>query len=283
MNGWLRVGVWRACEADWGGLLTLVCWSNSCYSAKVSARVAMERASFWKRMSQRCAESHPGFDPFGWAWHETNKWDRASANKDELQARESDMEPIWQAVKFAETSDISSALGIWRDLAAKGSVWSMIEIGRCYEYGYGVEQDQAEAEIWYKQAFAGGSQLAMLKCAKAAASRGQLAACEEILKPGVDQDWTPAIFWLAWYRYKRSNNWATCRDILPQLQKAARRGHPAAQMILANFMVRGLFGWWRIPVGFYHIVRFSISYANRNDTKDANRQEAALARAQTSA
>jgi TPR repeat protein len=114
----------------------------------------------------------------------------------------------------------------------------MIEIACCYEFWRGVSRNKAEAEVWYRRASASGSQLAMLKCAKAAASRHEFGRCEGMLQIGADRDWTPAIYWLAWYRHKQSNSSVTYGESLSLLRKAARRGHAAARMILAIFMVR---------------------------------------------
>ncbi len=145
----------------------------------------------------------------------------------------------------------------------------MIEIASCYEFGRGVLRDEAEADQWYFRAFEGGSQFAMLKCAKAAASRQDFALCEEILKVGVDQDWPPAVFWLAWYRHRQSGSRATYRAIRPLLEKAAKRGHPAARMILGNLMVRGKFGVFRVPQGFIVGVCWAIRVANRSTVEEA--------------
>jgi TPR repeat protein len=134
-------------------------------------------------------------------------------------------------------------------MAKQGSVWAMIEIGRCYQYGRGVLRDEDEAELWYERAFVGGSQVAMLKCADAAAARRDYKATVQILQVGVADGWIPAIFWLAWYRHKQSPTKQTYTEIFPMLKLAARRGHPAARMTLVNFMARGKFGMIRKPVG----------------------------------
>ncbi len=182
-------------------------------------------------------------------WQKVNDWDQAEANRDELEARETDIQRGWKAIKLYEKDYGSDALKIWRGLAEMGSVWSMIEVARCYEYGRGVTCDPAEAEDWYKRAFAGGSQEAMLKCAKAAARRGDFTACEAILTVGVNQGWVPAMFWMAWYRHKQPENRKLNRSTQRLLENAARRGHPAALFFLANFMVRGEFGALRVPLG----------------------------------
>ncbi|GAA4780434.1 hypothetical protein GCM10023219_30560 [Stakelama sediminis] len=172
--------------------------------------------------------------------------------------REPDMERIRQAFAFYEAENFTSAIRIWFDLAELGSVWSMIEVGRCYQSGRGVPQNSGEAEQWFKRAFAGGSQIAMLKCARSAYAREDHGACEAILQIGVNQDWTPAIFWQAWYRHRRSKSKETYRTIFPMLRTAARRGHPAARMVLASCMMRGKFGLFRIPKGIILAVQAAL-------------------------
>jgi len=213
-------------------------------------------SNFIRRMSDQCADAH-GLDHaelWGRIWAGAGEWDREHANSDELW-RECDRDALRQAHELYEAGDRAGAFQNWLDLAEQGSVWSMIEVGRCYEYGRGVPADPTMAENWYRRALAGGSQIAMLKCAKFAAQRGDYTAAREILQAGVDQDWVPAIFWFAWYCHKQSATGETYRAILPMLKDAARRGHPAARVILANFMVRGKFGRWRIPIGIRLVIR----------------------------
>ena len=210
-----------------------------------------------KRWGEDYAAHHDGLDPLSVTWNQSHAWDQAHTNESKLFAREPDMERFRQAFELAEASEFESALDIWRDLAANGSAGSMVEIGACYETGCVVAQDTIEAEQWYYRAFLGGSQSAMLRYAAAAAARRDFKLCEEILEVGVRQDWTPAIFWQAWYRHRQSENSVTYQTILPALQKAARRGHPAARMILSTFMVQGKFGILRIPLGFLLAARTS--------------------------
>ena len=228
-------------------------------------------------MSDECAANDPVSDPWNWTWYQAYEWDLKNSNSNELVSGEEEVEAISRACDHADADDFAGALEIWRDLAERGSVWSMVEIARCYEYGRCVVRDVGEAEFWYQRAYAGGSQVAMLKCANFAASRNDFSACARILQWGVDQNWAPAQFWLAWYRRKQSDSKATYRTILPLLQKAAQRGHPAAQICLANFMMRGKFGWWRIPAGFFRVVRLAIGYANRKSPPSDEAPEVAIA------
>jgi TPR repeat protein len=140
----------------------------------------------------------------------------------------------------------------------------MLEVAMCYEYGDCVAYDSAVAELWYKRAFDGGSQVAMLKCANFALWRKDFEPCEEILAIGVEQDWPAAIFFLAWCRHKQSDSRDTYRKIRPLLVKAARRGHPGADFMLTHFMVNGKFGGLEIPLGMLRAVPAAIRWTRIN-------------------
>lgn len=222
--------------------------------------MSSERLQRWR---DEFAADHDGRSPYEQIWHESHEWDRIHANAAELAEREDDLDQLDRAVALWEAGQPSQAIGIWRELADRGSTWSMLELGRCYEFGAGLPADPDHAEQWYKLALAGGSQEAMLKCASAAASRGEFAACEAILRSGIDQDWTPALFWMAWHRQVQSADKATYRAIFPLLKTAAQRGHPAARFFLVNFMSRGKFGIGRIPLGWSRAVQFAIEDVRR--------------------
>ena len=211
-----------------------------------------------RRNRNECAESHPWVNPWNWVWADTDRWDMANANWDELDEREPDLELICQAMDLNEGGNYSEALSIWTSLSKQGSVRSMIELGEHHEYGYDVPLDLGLAETWYRKALVGGSQYAMLKCAHIAASRQDFSECDAILQPGVDIGWASAAFWQAWYRYNRCDSKETFRTIFPLLKIAAKCGHPGGRVYLTNFMVRGKFGIFRIPIGFFRAVCLAI-------------------------
>lgn len=194
-------------------------------------------------------ERHLGQDPDRSMWKASRAWESAHSNKNEIFGREADPE----ALRLASTlysSDPQAAFQMWLDLAGRGSVWSMFEVAQSYREGCGVARDLGEAEKWCQRAFHGGHQLAMLKCAEIAAEHGNYPTAEAILQTGIEQDWAPAIFWLAWYRHKQSESREAYRNIRPLLEDAAQRGHPGAQLILGRFMAKGKFGLMKIAAGW---------------------------------
>lgn len=215
-----------------------------------------------QRWDQKFASDHGGHSLVDLVLYKSYEWEWIHSNQDSLEEYEPDLSRIDVAGELYNSGNILESLQIYFELAGKGSIWSMYEIGQYYEYGRGVSIDSTEAEKWFKMAFANGSQPGMLRCAHAAASRQDFTACEDILKVGVDQDWAPAIFWLAWYKLAQSTDKATYQAILPSLRKAANYGHPAAKLYLGNFMVRGKFGVLWIPLGLLNAVRFGMANAS---------------------
>lgn len=218
-----------------------------------------------QRWGQEYAADHGGHGPVDLIWLKSYEWEWKHDNIVEIESHEPDLEKFGEACELFASEEIEQALNIWFELAEHGSARSMYEIGLCYQYGGSVSIDPIEAQKWFERAFAKGSQAALLRCAWAAASRQDYSACEEILKVGVDQDWAPAIFWLAWYKVKQSTDKASYQTILPLLRKAAKRGHPAANFFLTNFMVRGKFGVACIPLGFLRALGFGVASASSSN------------------
>lgn len=211
-----------------------------------------------RRDRDKYVASYPWINPWNWIWSDTEDWDIDNANWAELDQREPDIDLVWRAIELRDAGDYSEAVPIWTSLAERGSVRSMVELGGCHEHGRGVPADLGLAETWYKQALVGGSQYAMLKCAHFAASREDFAECDAILQPGVDERWASAAFWQAWYRWNQYSSKGVYRSIFPLLNLAAKHGHPAGKLYLVNLMVRGKFGMFRVPIGFFRAVRFAI-------------------------
>ena len=52
--------------------------------------------------------------------------------------------------------DYEEAIGIWKPLAVDGNVAAQFNLGRMYDNGIGVPEDDAEAAVWYSRAAAAG-------------------------------------------------------------------------------------------------------------------------------
>jgi TPR repeat protein len=184
----------------------------------------------------------------GALWDWTYSWERAHSNAGSLWAKEADPDAVKRAYALLE-SDPVAGFQMCLDLAERGSTWSMIEVARAYRYGKGTARDLGLADEWYRRAIGAGSWIAARSYAQFLGDQGNFVACEEVLKDGVEKGWTPAFFWLAWYRrhpLRKQKNW---REIRSLLEYAAEKGHPAAQFYLAILMSFGRFGFREIRRG----------------------------------
>jgi TPR repeat protein len=220
--------------------------------------------------SQKCAATHPWIDAWGWTWADSEKWDLANAGWGAVAPREPDLESLQRARDLSDAGDPSAAMPIWLSFAARGSAHSMLDLAISYEHGDGVSIDHEQAEIWYLRALHSGSRYAILKCAHFAASRNDLQASEAILQDGVDAGCASAQFWQAWYRIAGVEPHSGYQSILPLLKAAADAGHPGGRALLANLMMRGKFGFARIPSGLFRAIQLAISETDRHRSLEAS-------------
>jgi TPR repeat protein len=180
----------------------------------------------------------------------SNVWERSHSNEPELWTLEPDPDRLNDA-RAIERSDPKASFPTYLDLAHHGSVGAMLAVAWHYGFGKGaaVERDFSLAAQWYIRAIEAGSWMATRYYAQLLAKHRYFADCEKVLNDGVDKNWPPAFFWLAWYRQKQSRSRKTYREIEPLLEYAAGQGHPLAQLWLARFMMTGKFGFGRIPHG----------------------------------
>jgi TPR repeat protein len=180
----------------------------------------------------------------------SNIWERSHSNEAELWAREPDPDRLKNA-RAIEISDPKASFRTYLDLAQNGSVGAMLSVAWHYGFGQGaaVERDFSLAAEWYIRAIAAESWMATRYYAQLLANYRYFADCEKVLNDGIEKNWPPAFFWMAWYRQKQSRSRKTYREIKPLLEYAAGQGHPQAQLWLARLMVTGKFGFSQIPHG----------------------------------
>jgi TPR repeat protein len=218
----------------------------------------MPKGCFLCRLLVPVIQRHLPYNPEKRVWAMSKAWDSAQSNKGEILEREADRDGLMQAFDLSD-SNPRAAFQLWLDLAGRGSVWSMHEVAMYYSGRSGFAREPGEAEKWSRRGFEAGDQRALLQYVGIAMERGDFATAEAILQRGVDQDWAPALFWLAWYRHERSDTRETLRDIRPLLEGAALKGHPAAQMMLGRFLAHGKFGVREIPAGWKWLRRLASS------------------------
>jgi hypothetical protein len=187
----------------------------------------------------------------GQLWDESKSWEQDHSNEWDLWAADGEgVRELNERANEVFATDQSLAFRMRKELADNGSVWAMRQTGRHYEFGQGVEPDLAQAEHYYYQAQLAGSWMATLQLTKLLFDHRINEKWMGILENGVESDFIPANFWLAWYRYKRSPRRQTALEVRPLMEKAAKAGHPGARMILAQWKGRGKFGLHEMRQGF---------------------------------
>lgn len=199
-------------------------------------------------------------------WAETDAWESAAANEDELWSKESDenLELIQRAAQMEYGE--SAAFDLLLEGVKAGSVWCQQMVGWHYWTGIGVATDQNLALKYYHSAICGGSWIATLRYARALHEVGQYDDCERVLKDGISCGFVPSYYWLAWFRHKRLGTRAVREEVRPLLEHAAKEGHPAAKEVLAHWMRSGKLRLRDIPRGWLMAAQIAIAYAHREPT-----------------
>lgn len=198
-----------------------------------------------------------------WEW--SDAWEREHSNDAELWAEESD-----QSLKLIDNacaiqkSAPSAAFRLFLKAADAGSVWSMERVAWHYDTGTGVPADFGKAQEYYYRALSAGSWMATINYAQLLAEHGYYDDCDRVLEDGVSSDFVPAYFWLARLRYEHSKDGKVCREVRPMLEYAAKKGHPAAEMTLARWMLLGKLGIREVFGGLKLTLQSAIRWATRD-------------------
>jgi TPR repeat protein len=171
-------------------------------------------------------------------------------------------EEMWDREPVQVQKRIEHAHGLWEIDPAQyfkeymalaerdGSPWSAICLGAAFEAGVGTECDLAQAEKWYRRAFEGGSDEALIRLGALYVESQQYAKAEEVYRRGAERNWAPAMYRLASVYAKRPD-WRRRRDeARTLLERAGAADDILAKRFLAGAMVRGWFGVRYIPEGF---------------------------------
>jgi TPR repeat protein len=203
-------------------------------------------------------------------WQKTDEWERAQSNDWELWSAETDEQRALNA-RAAELnkSDAEAAFRLRTEAADAGSTWAMQMVGWHYDTGTLVPADFDKAQEYYHRAVCAGSWTATIRHARLLAEHGHDDHWRAILQDGVEQDFVPAFYWLAWLRYKQSKSRKTREEIKPLLEYAAEKGHPAAEVLLGRMLLSGKFGLREIPRGF-EMLRAFVSRSVREQEHDGH-------------
>lgn len=205
-------------------------------------------------------------------WEQSNAWERANANQDEIWWRDSDRNRALIEEAYArKDADPEAAFRMLVEAAEAGSPTAMESVAWHYDTGTGVAADFGRAADYYHRAICAGSWIATIGYAWLLARHGHFDESESVLRDGIRLDFVPAYFWLAWLRYDRSPTPATCREIRPLLDYAAQQGHPGAKQTLGRLMVKGKFGILAIPGGLILLRETMPPILSRPDAASADR------------
>lgn len=209
-----------------------------------------------------------------WRSHreQSDDWERAHSNHDELWWRDSDRNrALIEEAAERQDADPQAAFRMLVEAAEAGSPQAMESVGWHYHSGTVVAADFDRAADYYHRAIGAGSWMATIAYARLLEEHGHFDDCETVLRDGVQLDFVPAYFWLARLRYERSTTRATCREIRPLLDYAAKQGHPGAKLTLARLMVKGRFGILAIPRGLRLLRETMPPVPSRPDAAAADR------------
>jgi TPR repeat protein len=211
-----------------------------------------------------------GANPIDAYWDRADDWERGQSNESELfcAASREHRDRIDAALAMRE-ADLEAAFRIFVDVADAGMPWAMETVAGHYERGIVVAADFQQAQLYYRRAIEAGSWMATIGYARLLVRHGHFDASEQVLRDGVDADFLPAHFWMAWYRLKRSRRRATCREIRPLLERAADAGHPLAGLVLARLKLLGKFGVREIWPGFRQIKKLTDRSGTVSSASDA--------------
>lgn len=186
----------------------------------------------------------------------TDRWEESESNAFEFWENSAELIQNLNVSAFEfHESEPAEALRLYSEAAELKSAHAMQCVGWYYETGTVVDADFDKAEHFYRSAIVAGSWMATISYARLMFDHGKFESCEDVLDDGVQNDFTPAYFWMAWYRYKREPTSKTARRIRPLLEHAAEKGHPTAKMMLNSARATGQFGMFEIPKGLYAIWR----------------------------
>jgi TPR repeat protein len=138
--------------------------------------------------------------------------------------------PFKNAIAAYEKGDYATALRLMRPLAEQGHADAQVKLGKMYDKGQGVPQDQAMAVSWYRRAAAQGDGVAPY-----------ILGDTYLIGRGVQQDYVTAHMWLNLAAARGNKDAEMARDRAAALmtpaqvteaQKLAREWLPTAEDVL---------------------------------------------------
>jgi TPR repeat protein len=156
-------------------------------------------------------------------------WDFKQTNDVELLEADPFRGEALRAAGLLET-DPKMAFGLLIGMAEGGSAWCMNHVAQCYSVGCGVPADDDKALEWRRRSFEAGSTRGLLNYGHELVRRGDLEEAVRVYRVGAEQDWAPALLWLANTRLRQLGvNKTSLAEVRPLLERAAQKGSPRAR------------------------------------------------------
>ncbi|HWI26483.1 MAG TPA: hypothetical protein VN668_05895 [Stellaceae bacterium] len=166
---------------------------------------------------------------------------------------EPDPTELWKAVGLL-SSDREAALALLRNLAARGSIMSMIYLGHNIAIQSPFSANRKEALAWYRKAAVSGVPFAIYSLCKALHVNGNFEEEIHLLQSEQLLDYGPALNQLACI-YRDGEHVPRDPAKAEELYRRAHEvGHLTAMRNLGAFYTKGLGGLRKIPLGIYLLV-----------------------------
>lgn len=141
------------------------------------------------------------------------------------------------------------ALELVSQAAQYGSVVARRWLGWHHATGAGTEEDLHKAVGELRQAFEGGSQMAMIDYAYWSAKSGNREEAERVYRLAIEAGYVPAYYWLSRHHYDAKPTRKTAKLVEPWLEKAVEAGHPGARLKQLGLLLKGRYGFRGIARG----------------------------------
>jgi TPR repeat protein len=143
----------------------------------------------------------------------------------------------WQAAKALLKTNPIQAISQLRSLAENGSILSMIDLGRTYAMGIGIDRDDEQAEMWFVRAASSGSVRAHQQLARFYMRIRQYAKAKQALEYAAARQYAPAIHDLGKLYFKGLGVEKNLLSAEVLVQRASRMGSVFATRLLARILM----------------------------------------------
>jgi len=173
--------------------------------------------------------------------------ERKLLDYDELMSREPNREAL-QAVHALLSKDKQAAISRLEQLAAQGSVMSMLYLAHVFERGE--LKNPKLAEEWHRTAYQHGALPGAFGLGSYHYDAGNLAAAERYFREGIIHNDPRSMYWLATL-FRRHFGDEKKAEVKNLLERSITLGHVRAKNSLSFLLMKGEYGLSSIPRGIF--------------------------------